>query len=175
MLSLHAKKGGSTVQVARIALGAVVVVSVFCGAGAAPARAQEGPDGTAPVSTAAQAAAARKIVLSYKGGEAFPLRLFEGLDFLEPAIPFVATERGDWGRVFYDTLVPYSLLAGAFAIRSKDQQTLREIGRWKWAGLDQKQDNEPMLYGLIALGAASLFLPSPEDGDGYEWQLRADR
>lgn len=160
-------------KVARIALGAVITAVVWC----APAQAQDGTeqDGTAPVSTTAQAAAARRIVLDYKGGEIFPLRVFQGLDFLEPAVPFVATTRGDWGRVAYNTVLPYTLLASSFAFRKDDKATLKEIGRWKWTGADMKQDNEPLMYGLIALGAASLFLPSPVDGEDYDWQLRADR
>ncbi len=160
-------------KVARIALGAVIVVTA-CFTGAPEARAQD-REGTAPVSTAAQAAAARKIVLEYKGGEIFPLRLFRGLDLLEPAVPFVATERGDWGRVLWNTAVPYTLAASAFAFRSQDRHIAREVHRWKWIGVDRNSDNEPMLFGLMALGAASLFLPSPEDGEDYSWQLRADR
>jgi membrane-associated phospholipid phosphatase len=144
-----------------------LVILIF----AAPrAHAQE----TAPVSSEAQAA--RKVVLEYKGGEWFPLRLFEGADLLEPLFPQAAYSRGDWGRIIMNTTLPYATLASAFIFKSTDRSTLTEIGRWKWVGVDQKQDNYPLLFAFVGLSAASLFLPAPEDdADGYSWNLRLDR
>ncbi len=152
----------------------MVLLSIF--PGARSARAQEvAPADTSPIDTATDAAAARKIVLAYKGGEVWPLRNFEGLDVLEPFVPVAAAGRHDFGRIVLNTGVPYALFASAFAFKSKDKQTLIEIQRWKWVGLDEKSDNYPLLYGLVGLAGLSLMLPSPEDGDGYSWDLRFDR
>lgn len=148
-----------------IVAGLVVLFSHIPGA-----RAQD----TAPVSTASEAAAHR-IVLDYKGGEIYPLRNLEGLDFVEPFLPLTALERGDFGRIALNTAMPAALMASAFAFKRRDHDTLREIQRWKWAGVDQKADNYPMLFGLCALSGASMLLPSPEDGDGYSFDLRLDR
>jgi membrane-associated phospholipid phosphatase len=165
-------------KASRIALGAIVVATLCSCGSVALAQGERdplAPEDTAPISTAGQVAAARRIVLDYKGGEIFPLRLFRGLDLLEPVAPFVATQRGDWGRVLWNTAVPYTLVASGFALRSYDRRAGDEARRWKWVGFDRKADNEPTLFALMALGAATLFLPSPEDGEDYSWQLRADR
>jgi hypothetical protein len=117
----------------------------------------------------------RQVLQEYKFGESWPRRNFEGLDFLEPLWPRVAVARGDVGRVVLNSALPYSLLTAAFAAESTDQSTLAEITRWNWVGIDQAQNNNPLLFGLLALAGASVFLPSPEDGPGYSWALRLDR
>jgi membrane-associated phospholipid phosphatase len=112
----------------------------------------------------------------YKPGEVFPLTLVHGVDFLEPLLPVAAFERGDAGRIVLDSALPWALLASSFAARGTDRSTLAEIGRWKWAGVDQSQDNYPMLFGLCALAGASSLIPAPaEDGPFYSWRLRLDR
>jgi membrane-associated phospholipid phosphatase len=121
------------------------------------------------------AAAVRQVLQEYKFGESWPRRNFEGLDFLEPLWPRVAVARGDVGRVVLNSALPYSLLTAAFAAESTDQSTLAEITRWNWVGIDQAQNNNPLLFGLLALAGASVFLPSPEDRPGYSWALRLDR
>ena len=121
------------------------------------------------------AAAVRDELLQYKHGGTWPLRNFQGLDFLEPLWPRVAVARGDVGRVVLDTALPYSLLISAFAAYGSDQATLATISRWDWVGIDQAQDNDPFLAGLIGLAAASILLPGPVDQQSYSWRLRADR
>ncbi len=128
-----------------------------------------------PVSTATEAAPSIVLDYNYKGGELYPLRNFEGLDLVEPFVPLAALSRGDYGRIALDTAVPWALFASAFAFKSKDQDTLLEIQRWKWAGADQGADNYPLLFGLVALSGLSMLLPSPEDGDSYSGSLRLDR
>jgi membrane-associated phospholipid phosphatase len=49
------------------------------------------------------------------------------------------------------------------------------ISRWPWAGVDDSQDNYPMLFSLVAISGLSALLPAPEDGDGYSIRLRLDR
>ncbi len=164
-------------QVKRAVAAIAVALALLLVTGA-PARAQEG---TAPVSTETQAAQvedARKIALGhgYKDGEIFPLRNFNGLDFLEPFVPLAAWGRGDGGRIVLNTLVPWAMLGSAFAFRGTDLQTLPELRRWSWLGLDNKQNNYYTLYSMIAIGALSVIaLPSPEDVDGINWGLRFDR
>jgi membrane-associated phospholipid phosphatase len=111
----------------------------------------------------------------FKDGEPWPLRNFEGLDFLEPLAPRVALDAGDWGRITLDSAIPYALLATSLAAESTDKATLAEISRWGWVGIDEKQDDVPFMFGMIGLSAVSLFLPAPEDVGGYSWRLRLDR
>ena len=122
------------------------------------------------------AAALRDLVLQeYKPGETWPLRNFQGWDLLEPLWPRVAVGRGDVGRVMLDSALPSSLLISAFAAYGSDQSTLATISRWNWVGIDQAQNNNPFLAGLVGLAAVSVFLPGPEDAQSYSWRLRADR
>ncbi len=112
----------------------------------------------------------------YKPGESFPLELVQGADFLEPFVPATAIRRGDVGRIVLGSALPYALLASSFGAQGTDRTTLREMTRWKWAGVDQSQDNYPFMFGLVALGGLSSFLPAPaEDQDGYSIRLRLDR
>ena len=120
------------------------------------------------------AALVRHVWQGYKSGEAWPGRNFQGLDFLEPLVPRVAVARGDVGRIVVNSALPYALLTSAFAAESTDQSTYKEIKRWGWVGIDQGQDNQPFLIGLLGLAGASI-LPAHEDASGYSWALRADR
>ena len=140
--------------------------------GVAPVSSQD----VAPLTTAAAAAAdARKVVLGYKPGEDWPLSCFEGADFLEPFFPRAAFARGDGGRIVLNSAFPYALLVSSEAIRTTDTGTLAEIGRWRWVGIDDKSDNYPVLYSLVALAGLTTLLPAPEDGDDYSLRLRLDR
>jgi membrane-associated phospholipid phosphatase len=112
----------------------------------------------------------------YKPGEYFPLTLVNGVDLLEPLFPIVAAKRGDVGRIVLDSALPYGLLITSFAAQGTDRATLNEISRWGWVGIDESHDNYPFLFGLVALGGLSSFLPAPaEDVDGYSFRLRLDR
>jgi len=111
----------------------------------------------------------------YKCGDPWWSRNFQGFDFLEPLIPRVAAARGDVGNIVLDSGVPYSLLTTAFAARSTDQATLTQIGRWGWVGIDERQDNWPVLAGLFALAGAGVFLPSTQDGGRYSGDVKFDR
>jgi membrane-associated phospholipid phosphatase len=124
----------------------------------------------------ARTARAQELPNPYKPGETWPLTLVNGVDFLEPLAPAAAARTGDYGRIVLGTAIPYGLLISSFAIRGTDHDTITEIGRWSWAGVDQKQDNVPLLIGLGAIAAVSAFLPAPaEDAAGYSWRLRLDR
>ena len=114
---------------------------------------------------------------AYNLGEAWPLRNFQGVDFLEPLAPVGPAKDGDWGRVVLGTAIPYTALVGAFVLEPEDTKIQTEIERWTWLGLDKGQNNNPTLWALIAVSGLSLFLPAPEDGTAgrYEWWLRADR
>jgi len=111
----------------------------------------------------------------YKHDDPWWSRNFQGFDFLEPLIPRVAASRGDVGNIVLDSGVPYSLLTTAFAARSTDQATLTGIGRWGWVGIDERQDNWPVLAGLFALAGAGVFLPSTQDGGQYFGDVKIDR
>lgn len=134
-----------------------------------------GPEREAFAATDVGAALVRHVWQGYKSGEAWPGRNFQGLDFLEPLVPRVAVARGDVGRIVVNSALPYALLTSAFAAESTDQSTYNEIKRWGWVGVDQGQDNQPLLIGLLGLAGASIFLPAHEDASGYSWALRADR
>jgi len=110
----------------------------------------------------------------YKRDDPWWSRNFQGFDFLEPLIPRVAASRGDVGNIVLDSGVPYSLLTTAFAARSTDQATLTGIGRWGWVGIDERQDNWPVLAGLFALAGAGVFLPSTQDGGQYFGDVKID-
>jgi membrane-associated phospholipid phosphatase len=112
---------------------------------------------------------------AYKPGESWPLEVFEGADFLEEIVPVAAWRNGDYGRIALNTALPLATLASAFAFRGTDRDTLAEISRWDWAGLDRSQNNYPFLYGMVALSAASVFFPGPEDASEYSFRLRLDR
>lgn len=135
---------------------AVVVVSLLgCAMGGAPApRREPGP---------------------YKGGAAWPLRNFNGLDLLEPALPVNAVHRGDLGRITLDTALPIGLMAASFSLEH-DARIQLQLGRESWLGLDRQWNNYPLLYGAISLAAFSILLPDDRaDHEGYSWALRLDR
>jgi membrane-associated phospholipid phosphatase len=124
----------------------------------------------------ARAARAQELPNPYKPGETWPLTLVNGVDFVDPLAPVASARGGDYGRIVLWSATPYGMLISAFAIRGTDHDTITEIGRWSWAGVDDKQDNVPLLLGLGALAAVSSFLPAPaEDAAGYSWRLRLDR
>jgi membrane-associated phospholipid phosphatase len=111
----------------------------------------------------------------YKDGEWWPLRVANGFDFVEAIVPAAAARNGDWGRIVLNSMLPLSMFAASFD-DGIDRSTLKEIGRWKWAGIDESKDNYPMLFALVGIGGLSTFLPAPvEDADGYSWGLRLDR
>lgn len=131
-----------------------------------------------PIDSTSNAQTIKLPLHSYKEGQTWPLTLVNGIDFLEPFVPVAAFERGDAGRIVLGTAMPYALLVSAFAAEGTDKGTLKEIDRrgWNWCGLDQSQDNYPFMFGLVALGGLSSFLPAPdEDQDGYSLTLRLDR
>ena len=111
----------------------------------------------------------------YKDGDPWWSRNFQSFDFLEPLIPRVAAARSDVGNIVLGSGVPYALLTTAFAARSTDQATLTEIGRWGWVGIDERQDNWPVLASLFALAGAGVFLPSTQDGGQYSGDVKIDR
>lgn len=112
---------------------------------------------------------------SYKEGRPFPLTLVNGVDFAEPFVPVSAARRGDWGRIVLDSALPYALLAASFD-QGIDRAAQHEVLRWDWVGVDQSEDNYPLLFGLVALAGVSSFLPAPaEDADGSSIRLRLDR
>jgi hypothetical protein len=138
------------------------------------ASSAQGDDASAGSSSSGTGLAAA--TRAYKDGESWPFRVFRGFDFAEPLLPLAAIKSGDAGRIALDSALPYSMLVTAFAARSTDRTTLAEVERWHWAGLDEKQDNYPTLYGFCLLSGLSLLLPAPvEDTNGYSLPLRLDR
>jgi membrane-associated phospholipid phosphatase len=115
------------------------------------------------------------VMLPYQNGESWPLRNFQGLDFGEAFVPVAAARQSDWGRVVLDWALPVGLLATSLTLEHSDGQTTQEIVRWRWVGADKKQDNYPILFGLIGVATASVLLPAPEDEFGFSWSLRFDR
>jgi membrane-associated phospholipid phosphatase len=147
----------------------IVVFLLVALVGARPAAAQD----VAPVDTSVRLALEP---LPYKAGSYFPLTLMNGVDFLEPFLPVEAARQGDVGRIVLGSALPYALLVSAFAAAPWDIPTYMEIKRWKWVGVDDFDDNYPILFGLVAIGGLSALLPAPaEDAGGYSWQLRLDR
>lgn len=124
---------------------------------------------------AAADAAESATTTAYKGGESWPHRNFNGLDFAEPFVPLEAAGRGDWGRIALGSALPFGLLAASFAFERTDARTLEEIGRWRWVGIDEAYDDNPTLFALVGVTAITALLPSPEDQGGYSWSLRLDR
>lgn len=139
------------------------------------ASAQVKADEDPPAAAEVTATPLRNLLQDYKAGESWPARNFQGLDFLEPLVPRVAVARRDVGRIILNSALPYALLTSAFAAEGTDGSTLATIKGWGWAGLDKNQNNDPFLFGLLGLAAASIFLPEPGDDSGYSWALRLDR
>ncbi len=99
----------------------------------------------------------------------------EGLDLGAPFLPLTALERRDGGRIVLGTAMPYALLASAYAFKSTDGRTIDEVGRWRWVGVDERLNNDPLLYASFGLAALSVLLPSSSDADGTWGDVRLDR
>ena len=97
-----------------------------------------------------------------------------GLAVLYARHALVAIERRDAGRILLQTALPAAMLASAFAHERTDGDTLLEIGRWRWVGIDERESNLPVLYGIVGLAALSALLPAGEAPDDV-WSLRLDR